>query len=245
MEGAAAAGFLPHEIVQDRSAAVVLGPRFRRCMLGYVDNFGVLATSEAEALRGAQAISDVLQAKGLRIHPIECSSDSADFIGLRLDLRRLSVSIKPARCIRIRAAIQELLRRKHCSPALLEVVLGHCTWAALLRRESLSIFSAVYRFIRLGGSATRPLWSSVCKELHDFQAIIPLLSIELGAAWDPHIVATDSSPYGLGVTEKHVGAGVASGLGKVHEKWRFSCEAAVKARKNALSVSTDSVAPRD
>jgi hypothetical protein len=40
---------------------------------------------------------------------------------------------------------------------MMEVILGHCTWVALLRRETLSLFSAVHAFVQLGGTTTLPL----------------------------------------------------------------------------------------
>ena len=111
-------------------------------MLAYVDNYGVLATSLEVATAGAEAVRRVMELKGVRVHPTVASDVEADFIGLRFNLRELSVGLRPSRSFRLRAAIRELIRRGHCSPALLEIIMGHCTWAALLRREALSVFDA-------------------------------------------------------------------------------------------------------
>ncbi len=150
-------------------------------MMGYVDNFGVLATSSEIATDGAKAVRRVLESKGLRIHATVASDVEADFIGLCFNLRELSVGLRPSRSYRLRAAIRELVRRGHCSPVLLEIIMGHCTWAALLRREALSVFDACYRFVQQGGTRALPLPSAVRRELLTFQAILPLLSVELAA----------------------------------------------------------------
>ncbi len=63
------AGFAQEEIVQDRSITVRLSTLRPHRILGYVDNFSVLATSLEVATAGAESVRKVLEAKGLRIHP--------------------------------------------------------------------------------------------------------------------------------------------------------------------------------
>ncbi len=74
--------------------------------MGYVDNFGVLATSAEAARSGADAIFDALAAKGLRVYAVEQAQDSTDFLGLTVDLKRRQLSIKAGCMVGLRDAIE-------------------------------------------------------------------------------------------------------------------------------------------
>eukprot|EP00974_Lingulodinium_polyedra_P070238 6796565-Lingulodinium_polyedra.AAC.1 len=45
-------------------------------------------------------------------------------------------------------AIRELVRRGRASPQLLEIIIGHFTWACMLARPALSVLDETYRFIK-------------------------------------------------------------------------------------------------
>ena len=62
--------------------------------MGYVDNFGVLATSMELARAGADAIYRNLTSKGLRVHAVETTDGCTNFLGLHLDLPRRRMGIK-------------------------------------------------------------------------------------------------------------------------------------------------------
>ena len=65
-----------------------------------------------------------------------------------------------ARVWRIRLAILHLLDKGVASGHDVQIIVGHITWAMLLRREALAILSAVYAFARLGSDPIR-LWATV------------------------------------------------------------------------------------
>ena len=126
----------------------MLSDKSPRYVMGYVDNFEVLATTKEAAWTGAEAIRKVLASKGLRVHPTESSSGLVDFLGLQFNLVLQTVRVKPSRAVRLRVALKQLSQRGHASGALLEIIVGHCTWAAMLRREALSCFRGCYGFIK-------------------------------------------------------------------------------------------------
>eukprot|EP00972_Heterocapsa_arctica_P005489 810842-Heterocapsa_arctica.AAC.1 len=57
------------------------------------------------------------------------------------------------------------------------------------------------------------------------------------AIWDPTVIASDSSSYGIGICAKSIGSDMSGNYGRVSEKWRFMCEDAIHARSRALGTS--------
>eukprot|EP00959_Pyramimonas_sp_CCMP1952_P026417 554306-Pyramimonas_sp.AAC.1 len=75
---------------------------------------------------------------------------------------------------------------------------GHATWLMLLQRATLSIFSAVYAFVKKHKHEVTPLWDSVIEELELVRDLLPLLVAHADAAWYPSVTASDASPWGCG-----------------------------------------------
>eukprot|EP00959_Pyramimonas_sp_CCMP1952_P133214 2785065-Pyramimonas_sp.AAC.1 len=69
---------------------------------------------------------------------------------------------------RLRYGIESLLRRGVCSGSALQIAMGHVTWAALLRREVLSLFSESYLFMQAAGDRPQKIWPRVRQELWTF-----------------------------------------------------------------------------
>ena len=101
--------------------------------------------------------------------------------------------MKTERLWKLRLAIDELLQRKKVSGNLLEIIVGHITWTILVRRECLSLFSSVFRFIDKNQATPEALWDSVRWGLKTIRDIILLLSVNVCAKWHETVIATDSS----------------------------------------------------
>merc|ERR1712085_177725 len=97
----------------------------------------------------------------------------------------------------------------------MQVLVGHATWAMLLRRPSLSVLGATYAFI-LAEPSVRPrlLWKSVRRELAQVAAILPLLRSDMGAPYCPRLVATDASPFRIGAVVSRPGLNHIAALGR-------------------------------
>ena len=106
---------------------------------------------------------------------------------------------KVTRLRKLRGALRELLVRGKSSGKLLEVVLGHVTWAMLCRREGLALLDKCYSFIHASYEVVTPLWPSVRRELHQVMCLLPLFSANLSNPWHNEITASDSSPAGYGI----------------------------------------------
>ena len=117
----------------------------------------------------------------------------------------------------------------------MEVIIGHLSFCFLLRREFLSILSAVYGFARKATGMRMTLWSAVRRELRWAVAVLPLAYRKLDARWHGRVVATDASPSGLGAVHCEKPLSEVSQHGRVNERWRYQRgqERAAQARLHA------------
>lgn len=161
-----------------------------------------------------------------------------EFIGLFFNGEKGYVSVKPSRLLKLRAGVQDLLNRQFCTGHTVQLVLGHCTWAMMARRESLSLLHHSYSFCHQHFNQPTRIWPSVRQELHWIISILPLLRCKINNGWSCDVTASDSSPWGLGVCERKISTTTAAELGSVSERWRFQFEDATRARKHALDSLT-------
>ena len=227
-------GFDQSQIIGDKRSAVRLSSVQSTAVAGYVDNYGVFGSDQHSVNQGLRRISDTLRAWGLTVHEIEEAQPSADFVGLHFDGTGGYVSIKPKRIAKIRSAINELLRLQFCSGRTLQLLLGHCTWAILARREGLALLSSCYAFMHQNGERHCRLWPSVRKELTWISALLPLMRMRVNSGWAKEVTASDSSPWGVGVCHRFLDEHTVRSVGSVSERWRFKFEDATRARDHAL-----------
>ena len=130
------------------------------------------------------------------MHETAVSSDELESLGVVLDFRSLLLRISSKRGTRIRGAIRAVLKRNMCSGDTMRRLIGHCTFAALIRRPSRSCFSAVYRFMEVAESERHTLWVAVREELRCFAGLVPLLRSSWMLPWSERVFAYDSSKEG-------------------------------------------------
>lgn len=127
-----------------------------------------------------------------------------------------------------------LLSIGHCSGRVMEKIIGHLTWALLLKRPALSLLGSVYGFARVCRNFDAPLWGSVREELSRAIDILPLVTAELGK-WSSTVTASDSSGFAIGVCRRDLDPARVGSIGRECEKWRYDFESAARARSHALS----------
>ncbi|CAK0856443.1 unnamed protein product [Prorocentrum cordatum] len=125
---------------------------------GYVDNFVAISTVASKVHRLASAVVEGFREAGLVV-TADVDSPGED---LARDRTVLGWDIS-------------------CRAAVLRLV-GHMGFISLVRRESLSVFDALFAFIRRFYSEEAPLWPSVINELTIWEGIAPLLWRNLKAA---------------------------------------------------------------
>ena len=101
---------------------------------------------------------------------------------------------------RLYEALSYLLLRGKANGEMLEVLVGHCTYAALVRKPVLSVFHCVYPFIGAERGRQVELWPPVVEELQVFRGLMPFLSSDWWLRWNLLVSASDVSTYGYGVS---------------------------------------------
>eukprot|EP00438_Fugacium_kawagutii_P004403 Skav208531 [mRNA] locus=scaffold3037:66464:70014:+ [translate_table: standard] len=218
-------GLLPEERLQDFSAP----PLGKFWHVQYVDNLHVMGSDRDEVLSRFRKAVAALREAGLTVHEEEEFEEQTKILGWQYDkVGKFRPSAQ--RVWKVRLALRHLLRRGRASGQEIERLLGHITFIALGRRESLSIFGECYTFMQRRYRAVVPLWKSVRKELEIWDGISPLIVQDLRSAWVPQVCAVDASEWGLGVCVGDVGREACKKMGRYNERWRFRLKAASKAR---------------
>ena len=142
---------LSSTLVSDRGPPVVFVPESAEKVRHYVyvDNLGIISPHQAIVESGLSELGPCFDGRGLVLHPGEIQHQDIKAFGCSMRGDIMATRISPSRFVRLRQAIGAVLRRKKVSGRLLEVVLGHITFCCLCNRQLLSIFSAIYKYIRM------------------------------------------------------------------------------------------------
>ena len=89
-----------------------------------------------------------------------------------------------------------MLRRRRLRGDHLEKLLGHLTFVFLLRRPFLSVFNAVYKFVRFSYTEASVMWKTVRDELECARGLLPLVRADWKAAWTPRVFAPSACEEG-------------------------------------------------
>ena len=130
-------------------------------------------------------------------------------------------------------AVKYILDRGVASGHDIQVLVGHITWAMLLRREALAILSSVYAFARLGTELVR-LWETVRCELRQVADLLPLFFCDTGIGWSEKVMCTDSCDSAFGVLKRTIDPEIVAKWGRQSERFRYMFEDSVCAREHAL-----------
>ena len=170
----------------------------------YVDDLILLALScDADVVRALlRAYIATVSERGLVVKTSKLvwpTSEPVECLGVEVRGSPPELGVSPTKLQHLQALTYTLLAQTHVRVSDVESLVGSWTWAFLVRRPALSVFSAVYRFVRAKAGATAVLWPSVRKELALAAALAPLLWVSLSAACFSDAIAVDASGVGLGV----------------------------------------------
>ena len=203
----------------------------------YVDNLGILSTDEIQVEEGLREVKDKFESRNLQLHPGEVRSGAMKALGceLRGDLMASRITIE--RYHKLRQAITGVLRRKRVSGRLLEVVVGHATFAGLTNRALLSVFHTTYRYIRTHYDYPSSLWMSVKEELQAFRNLMIYLHADWTRPWNTYVTASDASLTGYGIVSSVWDSSEVSMVGRCLERGRFRKRGSHSARDSALTAA--------
>lgn len=131
----------------------------------YVDNFLSISHDPYTCVSSNNALSNRLNDSNLLVHEAFGPVTSGTFVGLHIDGLTKKVQVCHRRLWKLRFANDSVLSKGSVSGAILEVLMGHLTWACLVWREMLSMFDAIYDFMRAHHDTPTPLWESVRRAL--------------------------------------------------------------------------------
>ncbi|CAE8615524.1 unnamed protein product [Polarella glacialis] len=188
----------------------------------YVDNFAAIGCNADEVSKALAAVNQIMTQLNIPTHEIHTVDNHGDLLGWSFDGHVGSWRPTNRRAWKIILAVRSLTRRPRGSSKLIERIVGHMTFIALLRRESLSCFNHVYDFIQ----AHRP-WGSVIpqgvlRELQCFAGLIPLIWVDMRASWCPEVLMCDASHLGRGVVSAQVDPSLVKSVGQHVDKWRWN-----------------------
>ncbi|CAE7368797.1 unnamed protein product [Symbiodinium pilosum] len=211
----------------------------------YVDNFFACGTDVGAVQSAFDRMRQVLEDWGFSIHEVTEAQPVVHGLGLIIDGSRKRISLTPARIWKLRLAALALGRRRVPPPVkVVEKVVGHFTFAMMVRRECLSVFNAVYMYVRLD-KPSGSLWRAAHHEILQASSILPMICASLDLPWSPTVIATDSSEVGYGVCERQLESIEVACVGRSCEHWRYSVEGAIKARAHAFGEDTEQLDPGD
>ncbi|CAK0824653.1 unnamed protein product, partial [Prorocentrum cordatum] len=212
--------------LSDRGPPLVLGQGAAGSEPGHymcVDNAGVIGVDAARVASALQEAQRDFDGDHLKFHEVEVLPEGGRTLGCYLDGRRRATRPTDERFAMVRKGLRCLLRRRKVAGWQLEMVLGHMTFMALVRREVLSIFHSVYAFVAQSYHAFSVLWPTVRDELNCYLGIMVMLESSWTRQWAPVVYSSDASLCGYGVAEACFGAEAVAEVGRVSElaRWRL------------------------
>ena len=187
----------------------------------YVDNFVAFSQKKGKARELAEDMGRCLNERGLPTHEVE---DTPETLGWCFGTTSPSVGVTSKRIWKLRLATLELLKKGKCNGKTVERLVGHYTFAGLIRRSFLSVFQATYVFMRKHYEREEVIWPEVQRELRWASALLCLLHRDLGATWSTRVHATDASLWGRGIVAGERDIEEVRALGRRNDRWRFHLE---------------------
>ncbi|CAK0814614.1 unnamed protein product, partial [Prorocentrum cordatum] len=203
-------------VIEGGLTRVVLEPSSPPAAAGYMDDYLAEGTDEAPA---DQALDRATAARGagLRAHPPKRAAETCSFPGVELRRGRwLAIAGRSAR--RLGRALEELLWRGRASGHLARAVVGHLTWASMVRCEAQGLLDAACAFMVAAGVGAQALWPAVRAEPWRSRCLLPLLIVDLAAPWASQLAASDAGEEGLGARRRKAPLGLIAQCGRQCER---------------------------
>ena len=198
----------------------------------YVDNLDILSSRLGVVDSALQSATWMFDAAGLYTHERELQSSEATALGCLLDGRRAITRMTPERYWRVRKGLEFAFKCRRLPGSVWQVILGHLTFVALLRRDTLSIFSSVYAFIEKNLHSAEPLWPTARKELETFRGMMMMMSSAWTGGWSPLVLSTDASEFAYGVAGSFWPEPLVAQVGRVLERRCFRRMVSTQARSH-------------
>ena len=199
----------------------VLGETAGLTFYVYIDNIGVIGDDREKVNAALGEAVALLEGQGLTCHEVSPAAAVSEALGIEFNAHLRCFRPTSRRYWRLRRAISWVLQVGVLSGRALEVILGHCTFFAMLERSTLSIFASCYKFVKASYVRRSALWPTVIAELRAFRGIMPMVVAEWGRSWADEVWKYDSCPGGFGCVSASRDLGTIKELGRERERARF------------------------
>ena len=201
------------------------------CFGCYVDGVCAVGCDRPKVLAANKAVKVTLDDAGL-----PCSEIEAD-ICIQAKFHRTSVGSRERNIVTGRLTYLAVATwsgvccvQKQLAGDQVAKLVGHITCSCLLRRPALSLINGEYGFARTFGPRSGRLRPAIAQEFKWIASLLPLLTCKLATPWSPWVCAADAS----GRAHGSYGVTNAAATGCCAERWRFSAEEFISARRSAL-----------
>lgn len=130
----------------------------------YIDDLILFGPEPLRLSQLQQQYIDSVQLEGLPVKMTKVvtpSADGVDCIGLEVHGTRHEVGVKVDKLDELCSETAYFIDSDECSGLELSQLVGKWTWAALVNRPLLSVFSSVYRYVQCAGSRVFRIWPSI------------------------------------------------------------------------------------
>jgi hypothetical protein len=165
----------------------------------YIDDLILLGTDRAAVDRAQQEYLRMLPTIGLAAKKekvVQATSEPVDCLGFVIDGSHHTIGVDPRQLNALCRETRTVLESTFCSGTRMAWLMGCWTWACLVNRPALAVFSAVYTFIREAGKRSFRIWNTVRRELTTVMSLCPLLYADIALPWSTVVIASDASTSG-------------------------------------------------
>ena len=187
----------------------------------YIDNIGIIGSDEKCVNAALEETVEILNLQGLLCHETSRASEVSESLGIEFNSKLRCFRSISKRYWKLRRTLEWCLGRENLTGRALEVILGHCTYFALLERSVLSVFASCYKYVKSNYWRSAPIWASVRAELLAFYGLMPMVVCDFSRGWSTSTVMYDSCPEGYGAVVAERSLVDVEALGRCRERSRF------------------------
>ena len=187
----------------------------------YVDNLIVAAEKQESVASVVTGVQRELESRGLMTHEAELGSFDYRALGFAIGGDPAETRLTRRKWWMLYHSLRAICDLDYVTSKMVEVLVGHITIAALLRRELLSALRSCYDYIAKGYTGRARLWSSVKHELLMIRGLLILLYSDNTAGWSTTVEATDACESGYAVVRTEWSEQEVREAGSTLERWRY------------------------
>ena len=226
------------DVLHYQTKVVESSPAAIKDHYAYVDNMGVcwpfFGRNDEVATASQDEAKEAFEGRGLLLHEMEVTRGGADTLGVAVSTRGLCIAPIGKRPRNLRWSLGGFLALSYSTGMCVEMLLGHCKYAALTCWMPLCIFHTAYAFVQSAGEDAVSSGPSVREEFWHFRGLLSVCQSDWARQWSPYVKQTDASEMGYGICSSMWPRSVVAACGRTTARSRFKRLPGASARSHAL-----------